>query len=168
VAIACLEALDERGVTVSPEAARLGISRTRWPGRLELFPGAPSVLLDGAHNPAGAETLARALEEMYSRRAVHLVFGVLADKDYPTILRALLPITRSLHLTPVPSVRSLPPEDYLPLARALCSDVRVYSTPADALAGARNAAGPEDLVVAAGSLFLIGALRTYLHGGTFD
>jgi dihydrofolate synthase/folylpolyglutamate synthase len=143
------------------------VSQTRWPGRFEVFPGAPTVVLDGAHNPAGAETLVRALQAAYPGRAVHLVFGVLGDKDYVAILRALLPNARSVHLTPLPSARSLPPEKYLDLAGALCPDTRVYMSPADALASARKAAAPEDLVVVAGSLVLIGALRAFLDGGTF-
>ncbi|HYX91035.1 MAG TPA: folylpolyglutamate synthase/dihydrofolate synthase family protein [Myxococcaceae bacterium] len=167
VALACLEALDERGIAVTPDAARIGLSRTRWPGRFEVFPGTPIIVLDGAHNPAGAEALARTLDTAYPGRGVHLVFGVLADKDHAEILRALLPHVRSAHLTPVPSVRSLQPEKYLDLARAMCSEVRLYGSPADALAGARSAAGPEDLVIAAGSLVLVGALRALLDGTPF-
>src|SRR6185295_18271991 len=77
VARACLEVLG-----VPDEAAREGLRTARWPGRLEeVRSGGRTVLLDGAHNPAGAQALAAALDALYPGRRVHAVFGVLADKD---------------------------------------------------------------------------------------
>jgi dihydrofolate synthase/folylpolyglutamate synthase len=89
VAVAALEALDAQGVTVTPQAVARGLTEARWPGRLEELPGSPPVLLDGAHNEAGAQALAQALPALYPGRRVHLVFGVLADKAYPQMLEAL-------------------------------------------------------------------------------
>jgi dihydrofolate synthase / folylpolyglutamate synthase len=68
----------------------------------------------------------------------------------------------------VPSARSRNPEEYADFARALCSDARIYTSPAEALAGARSAAGREDVVVAAGSLVLVGALRGLVNGAHLD
>ncbi|MGH2489340.1 MAG: bifunctional folylpolyglutamate synthase/dihydrofolate synthase, partial [Candidatus Limnocylindria bacterium] len=100
VAAALLDAVRQDGelrsrpVTVSEEALRNGMAAARWPGRLELVRGAVDgrdVLLDGAHNPAGARALARALGELGVRR-FPLVFGAMRGKRVAAILRALAPL----------------------------------------------------------------------------
>ena len=159
LALACLELLEDRGIRISQDSARKGLAATVWPGRLEELPGTPRTVLDGAHNPAGAIALAEALDAVYPGRKLHLVFGVLADKDHRPMLRTLFPKAAAAYLTPVASPRTLEPARYLEEARALCPSVQAFATPALALAAARAAAGPEDLVVAAGSLFLIGQLK---------
>lgn len=89
---------------VPPQAAYEGISQTRWPGRLEVFPGSgrelqtephgfgedPLVLIDGAHNPQGCKALGDALDRLLPGQPVVLLVGLLADKDYPAMLTALL------------------------------------------------------------------------------
>jgi len=168
VALACLEALAGRGVPVTPEAAREGLRTARWPGRLEevpLSPGAPLLLLDGAHNPAGAQALAAALDALYPGRRVHAVFAVLADKDLEGMALALFPRCASLHLCPLPSPRSLAPAAYADRARALCPDVAEYPSVAEALAGAAARARGDDLVLAAGSLVLVGEARALAGSG---
>ncbi|MBI3181302.1 MAG: bifunctional folylpolyglutamate synthase/dihydrofolate synthase [Myxococcales bacterium] len=162
VALACLELLGEGGLGVGPERVRQGLAAVRWPGRLEEVARRPHVVLDGAHNPGGAFALARALDELYPGREVHLVFGVLADKDYRAILRALLPLCASVQLAPVKSPRALPPERCLAEAAALCPAVRAHPTPALALAAATELAGEQGLVLVAGSLYLVGELRSLL------
>ncbi|HVE82787.1 MAG TPA: folylpolyglutamate synthase/dihydrofolate synthase family protein [Myxococcales bacterium] len=163
VALACLEVLADRGLEVTPDAAREGLRTARWPGRLEeLGPGPdrPLVVLDGAHNAAGAEALAAALDALYPGRRIHAVFSVLADKDLEGMARALFPRFASLHLCPLPSPRSLPPAAYADRARALCPDVRLCPGPAEALAGASGLALAQGgLVLACGSLVLVGAVR---------
>lgn len=167
VALACVELLADRALPSSPQSVSAGLAAARWPGRLESFAGHPEVILDGAHNAAGAEALARALDDLYPDREVHLVFGVLEDKDYRPILQTLLPRCTTVHLTPVPTPRTLLPERYLAQAQALCAHVQAYAAPAEALAGARSAAERgQGLVVGSGSLFLVGALRTLLRSTT--
>ncbi len=164
VALACMELLENRGLKISQENVRAGLAAAEWPGRLESFEGTPTVILDGAHNPHGVEALRRSLDELYPGRKVHLVFGVLGDKDHRPMLRTLLPRCTSAHLTPVPSPRTLAPERYADEVRALCPEVDLYGSPGEALTGARMRAEPGDLVVGAGSLFLVGVLRTLVLG----
>jgi dihydrofolate synthase/folylpolyglutamate synthase len=164
VAIACLALLSTCGVPVSPEALRAGIAGARWPGRLEELGGSPPVLLDGAHNPAGVQVLLAGLRSLYPGRKVHCVFGVVADKDRAPMLRALLPSCTSVHLTPLDTPRSLPPERYLDEARALCADVCAWPSLDAALAGARARAAPGDVILCTGSLFLVGSVRARLGG----
>jgi dihydrofolate synthase/folylpolyglutamate synthase len=162
VALAALELLGTVGLGVSPSNLLTGFASTYWPGRLEELGREPAILLDGAHNPAGMEVVVAALRELYPGRRVHLVFGVLADKDHSSMLRRLLPASESAHLAPLPSPRSLSPEKYLLESRLLCPDTRAYPSPGEALKGALGLAGREDLVLCTGSLFLVGALRALL------
>jgi dihydrofolate synthase/folylpolyglutamate synthase len=162
VALACLEALHSRGVAVSLEAARAGVASARWPGRLEEVGQKPTLLLDGAHNSAGVEVLLAALRELYAGRRVHLVFGVVGDKDRGPMMRALFPHCTSVQLTPLDTPRSLAPEVYVDEARALCADVAAWSDLDSALAAARRKAGPDDVVLCTGSLFLVGKVKARL------
>jgi dihydrofolate synthase/folylpolyglutamate synthase len=162
VALAALEQLDARGVTVPAEAAKAGLASARWPGRLEEVGRQPTVLLDGAHNPGGVAVLLASLDTLYPGRRIHAVFGVVADKDRAPMMRALFPRCASIHLTPLDTPRSLAPESYLEEARALCADVRAHASLEGALAGARALAMEGDVVLCAGSLFLVGSARARL------
>ncbi|AKQ67411.1 Dihydrofolate synthase [Myxococcus hansupus] len=163
VALACLEALQERRITVPPEAARAGLASACWPGRLEEVGQGPVVLLDGAHNPAGVEVLLASLKDLYPGRRLHLVFGVVGDKDRGPMMRALFPECASVQLTPLETPRSLAPEAYLAEARALCQDVTAWPDVDAALAAARERATSDDLILGTGSLFLVGMLKARLY-----
>ncbi|MCY1015173.1 bifunctional folylpolyglutamate synthase/dihydrofolate synthase [Pyxidicoccus sp. MSG2] len=162
VALACLEALHAHGVAVPLEAARAGLASARWPGRLEEVAGQPPVLLDGAHNPAGVEVLLASLRALYPDRRIHLVFGVVGDKDRGPMMRALFPKCASVQLTPLDTPRSLAPAAYVDEARALCADVAAWSDLDSALAAARRKAGQGDVVLCTGSLFLVGMVKARL------
>jgi dihydrofolate synthase/folylpolyglutamate synthase len=164
VALACLELLEDAGLKISRENARAGLAATEWPGRLEEFPGTPHVVLDGAHNPHGVETLVRSLDAVYPGRAVHLVFGVVADKDYKPMLRTLFPRCAAVYLTPVRSPRSLDPAKIVDEARKLCPSVKICESAPEALAAAKKAAPADGVVLGAGSLFLVGQLRALIRG----
>ncbi len=162
VALALLDVLAEGGVSI-PDAARVsGLREVQWPGRLEEVPGAPLLVLDGAHNPAGVQVLRAALSSRYPGRRVHLIFGAVADKDVRRMLAGLLPGMATVTLSPLQTPRGLPPSAYVGDAQALCPAVRVAESPAAALHAARAAAAPEDIVLAAGSLYLVGALKAHL------
>ncbi len=161
VALACLEQLSERGFPLDQEALRDGVRGTRWPGRLEEVPTEPLLVLDGAHNPAGVAALLAALDAEYANRAVHLVFGVFADKDSEPMMRALFPRCAAVYLTPIDHPRSKPPETYEALARSLCPQVCRVSTLTEGLdlASRRASSG---MVLVAGSLALVGEARRLL------
>jgi dihydrofolate synthase / folylpolyglutamate synthase len=164
VALCLLDVLQGEGAAISVAARRAGLRSVRWPGRLEEVPGAPLLLLDGAHNPQGVEALLRALDTAYAGRRVHLVFAAVQDKDVGQMLARLLPRMASAILTPLPNTsRGLRPEAYLALAQAALGEVCVAESPAAALekAVARAAAG--EVVLVAGSLYLLGAVKAHLE-----
>ncbi|MEW5739080.1 MAG: folylpolyglutamate synthase/dihydrofolate synthase family protein [Myxococcota bacterium] len=158
-ALACLEALGQAGFPLTTEALARGLSATRWPGRLERIEGTPPVVLDGAHNPAGVEVLVAALDELAQGRPVHLVFGVLADKDSTPMMERLFPRCASVALTPLPSPRSKDPSTYEAWARSLGPLISLHSSPRQALEAAQRRASPDGLVLVAGSLVLVGEIR---------
>lgn len=178
VAAALLDALREDGerwgrpVTVGEEALRAGMAAARWPGRLELFAaaaGGRDILLDGAHNPAGARALARGLNELGVRR-FPLVFGAMRGKRVAAVLRALAPLEPRPVFTAVADPHALPPDGLLRTWRRVAPHLRgaeagtTAPSPDQALQRAASLGPSTGPVVVAGSLYLVGAIRATLTG----
>jgi len=166
-ALAAAELLRDAGFAIPPEAMREGIAHARWPGRMELFPGIPPILLDGAHNPAGARALADSLED-YRRERLLLVIGVMGDKELAGLLDPLIPLAAHVYAVAPALERSLPAVELADACRARGARVVAAGTVADGLAMAGAAAGPGDLVVVCGSLFTVGEARALLTGRVFQ
>jgi dihydrofolate synthase / folylpolyglutamate synthase len=159
LALGALEMIGDAGFDVNERAVVEGLKKTRWEGRLELLQRDPLLLVDGAHNPAGAATLRRALQNDYSYRRLWLIFGVLGDKDYRAMAARLFPLADRVTLTRPPSDRALPLDRLLPVARSLHQNVETIDAPADALRRVLARAGKRDLVCVAGSLYLVGEIK---------
>jgi dihydrofolate synthase/folylpolyglutamate synthase len=157
VALAVLEALAERWeLAISDESIRAGLAAARWPGRLELLAGGPHgrVLLDGAHNPAGAAALARALDDLGITRPI-VVFGAMRGKKVRAVLRALTPLDPRFIFTRVDDPKAFSPDALAAAWRAVSGQPSLTAATAhDALAMAYG-----DPVVVAGSLYLVGEVR---------
>jgi len=164
VAVRLLEAADAAGVRVPGDAVEAGLRDARWPGRLELLSlaGGRTALLDAAHNPAGAATLADYLREAYPG-GVPLVFGAVRDKDHEGMLRALLPHVSHLVITAPATPRAAAPLDLLAVAARLSPGVAVTCEP-DPLAALDRAWAISPAIVVAGSIFLLGTVRPALAG----
>ena len=147
-----------------PQATRQGLESARWPGRLQLVPGAPSILLDGAHNAAGAQALAAHLALRGGPKPV-LLFAAMADKDLAAVLGPLVPHVASVVATQPGVKRAADAKDVAAAARALGLPAGAEPEPARALERARALAGPGGLVLVAGSLYLVGAVLATLEGG---
>jgi dihydrofolate synthase / folylpolyglutamate synthase len=149
---AFLGRLDEDAVTRA--AAEVEV-----PGRMQQVGEHPLVILDGAHNPAGAAALAEALPELVGPRRLVPVIGVLDDKDAAGMLRALLPLAEAVVFTRSANPRSLSPATLVALAGQLGGPpAEAVADPRAALDRARELAGPEGAVVATGSIYLIADL----------
>jgi dihydrofolate synthase / folylpolyglutamate synthase len=166
VVLAVLSALGARhGIVVDERALRDGLADARWPGRLELLDGrrvgVGRVLLDGAHNPAGAAALARALRDLGLARPT-IVFGAMRAKRVHGVLRALAPLEPRFVFTRVDDPGAHDPRALARIWRRVAGRVaEVAETPAEAI---RRADG--DPVVVAGSLYLVGAVRGMITGST--
>ena len=163
VAFSLMTELIGIGVRLDGRTMRAGLTGARWPGRLERlrWRGA-EVLLDAAHNPAGARALADYLREI-AWTDVTLVAGVMRDKDVTGMLSALLPCCSTLVCTTPPSPRALPAEALAALASQLPSAPAHIVAIGDPTAAMRHACEAGARVVAAGSIFLIGPLRGILR-----
>jgi dihydrofolate synthase/folylpolyglutamate synthase len=153
VAVRLLEQARATGIPVDLAALPSAVARTRWPGRLQRLPGRPALLVDGAHNPAAARALADALR---TRGPFVLVFAAMADKDIGEMGRTLFPLAAEVVLTRVKDRRAASPEEIARRVGAPARRAHKARTVAAALARARELAGPDGLVVAAGSLYLAG------------
>lgn len=157
-AVACqlIDLLPE-GLRVSDNAARIGLAAVRNRGRLEWL--APDLLVDGAHNPDGASTLARYLASLPRDRKRTLVLGGGFDKDIRGVAVALAPQVDRILTTVGTHPKARSPWEVAKELEGLTVPVYPAGDLADALAAARNG---EDLVIAAGSLYLIGDVRQHL------
>lgn len=155
-AVAALVELRRLGFRIPDRAIVAGLQDVRWPGRLERVGGKPAYLLDAAHNPDGCAALAEFLRAQPERPRV-LVFGVMRDKDYPTMLASLAPEVDAVFYAKPRLPRAEQPRA---LQKAL-PGVAARSV-RDALLKARLRAGPKGLVVVAGSIFLVAEARAKL------
>ena len=156
VAVRLLETLDARGVAVPPAAVVGGLEQVSWPGRLErrTLSGGRELILDAAHNPAGAAALASYLTSAGGTRPV-LVFAAMRDKDARGMLRVLLPAIGRVIVTRAANSRSADPDALAADVRAISPSVGVDVVPApvEALGAAWRIS---TRVVVAGSIFLLG------------
>lgn len=148
---------------VDDAAIRRGVARVHWPGRFDIVRRDPFLVLDGAHNPAGARALALSLREVFGDRRLTLVLGVSQDKDARAILAALVPLAHRVVLTRASNPRAADPEALVAALPATPAVVTTASSAAEALRMGLSA-GDTPIVCVAGSLFLIGDVLTLLAG----
>jgi len=132
-----------------------GIAEARWPGRIEHVSPNPDIILDGAHNPAGARALARYLERFYGGRRIWLVYGAMRDKAIDEVAGVLFPMATELVLTAPDTSRALRPEALAEFA----GRGHIEPTVEAAINYARTHAADEDVIVITGSLFVVGEAR---------
>jgi dihydrofolate synthase/folylpolyglutamate synthase len=160
-AVTAAAALARLGVADS--AIETGIARARWPGRLERVSERPEIILDGAHNPAGARALAAYIDRFYAHRRVHLIYGAMRDKAIDEIAGILFPRAHQVIVTAPQQARALAPEALRDIGAH--PDLRTAPTLRDALALVEDAS-PEDVVFVTGSLFLVAEARALLTSTT--
>ncbi|HSL22111.1 MAG TPA: folylpolyglutamate synthase/dihydrofolate synthase family protein [Vicinamibacterales bacterium] len=158
VAVRLLEALEYAGIPLGADAIARGLSDVRWPGRLEwIETSAGRLLLDAAHNPAGARALAAYLAETHPEK-LPLVFGVVKDKDVRGMVEALAPVVGSIVATQAATQRALPADEVAAAAREVAAALDIEVEP-DPLRAVRAALARSGRAVVAGSIFLIGEVR---------
>jgi len=159
-AAVALSALEIAGpsVPVSEAVIREGLRTVRWPGRFEVLCEAPTIVLDGAHNGEGAKALADLLESFRRGRKVKFLFASMQDKDWRLILDTLVPHAQEFVFTRVAMERSADPAslaDYVKAKRPC----QVIENSQDALESLVASAHADDIVMIAGSLYLLGEIR---------
>ncbi len=160
-ALAALESLRQR-LPITAQAVRMGLATVELPGRFQIVPGEPTLVLDVAHNPHAVAALAENLDAMGYFATTHAVFGIMADKDLAPILARMGPVIDSWYFTDLPTPRAAHAADLRTRWEAQNSRkdafASAHATPTAALQAAIDAADPADRIVVFGSFFTVGGV----------
>ena len=163
--LAVFEALRDR-LPVNAQAVRSGLARVDLPGRFQILPGQPTLVLDVAHNPQSVAALALNLDQMGFFPQTQAVFGAMRDKDLAQLLPPLLPLVDHWHLCDLPTPRAASAEGLAALLRTVSgarqSGLSCHASPVLALQAAAADADPAGRIVIFGSFFTVGGV---LKGG---
>ena len=164
--LAALEALRDR-LPVTAQAVRNGLALVELPGRFQIVPGQPTLVLDVAHNPHAVATLAQNLDQMGFYPRTHAVFGAMADKDYAAILRRMAPLVDAWYFADLPTPRAATAADLqsswgsiATLAGGIAAQAATscHASPMQALHAALERADPADRIVVFGSFYTVGGV----------
>ncbi|VTU23023.1 Bifunctional protein FolC [Variovorax sp. PBL-H6] len=159
--LAALESLRQR-LPVTAQALRTGLASVELPGRFQIVPGEPALVLDVAHNPHAVAALAENLDAMGFYPTTHGVFGVMADKDLAAMFERIGPLIDRWYFTDLPTARAAKAADLL--ARWQAQNTRgdasatMHPAPMEALQAAIDRADPADRIVVFGSFFTVGGV----------
>ncbi len=167
LAIAVAEQLGQFGFKVTPRQVERGIAETHWPGRFQvLAPSAPTeqreMVLDVAHNPAGAWALRSALSENFADRELTLVFAAMRDKAVQEMAEILFPLAEHVVVTHVENPRAASISELLQAGQRTGTPLQAEESVAAALARAREMSKPGGVIVVTGSIFLVGEAMSRL------
>jgi dihydrofolate synthase / folylpolyglutamate synthase len=166
-AIALLELMGARGLSMTEHAVRVGLRTVAWEGRLEVVEHDPELVLDGGHNPAAGAALAEYLTHYrmhHPAARIILVVGFMRDKDRTGFFRAVLPVADEVILTHVNMARAATIKEIRETLQGWPGQLHSASTPLEALACARRLASSRDLMCVTGSLMLVGEIKALLRG----
>jgi dihydrofolate synthase/folylpolyglutamate synthase len=143
-------------IPVTDESIHAGLSQVHWPGRLQLITrqSGQKILLDGAHNIAGAQVLANSLTQYFPGTKPTLILGILQDKDWEAICRILAPLASRILLVPVPSDRTANPDELSTACQ--CANPEISIHPSASLAAALSETTSDPFLLITGSLYLVG------------
>lgn len=158
-----VEALHLARFPLNSDVIRQGLNKVKWPGRFERI--RPNIILDGAHNPHAAASLADTWREMYRDEKATLIFGAVCAKDIPGMLKLLCPIAARILFCPVDSPRATPVEE---LIAALPDEAPPHSRHEDLKSAIQAAKTHDQPTLIAGSLFLVGAARALFTQGDYQ
>lgn len=161
-ALTSIMVLKEQGFAIDDGAIYAGMEATRWPGRLELVRENPMVILDGAHNPSGAQALADAVRLYFPGKHIHLILGVFKDKDVDSVAKILCSVASEITVTMSDSPRATEIAELERIVRQYHSVVDVKPSLKEAIPYAMKRLAEKDILIISGSLYLIGEARTIL------
>jgi dihydrofolate synthase / folylpolyglutamate synthase len=166
LAIAAAVELNRQGFSgVTARSIETGIRETRWPGRFQVIaprPGWPEIVIDVAHNPAGAWALRAALSERYPDRPLIFVFGAMRDKAISEMTEILFPLAGSVFATKPENPRAASPEEIRQAAARTGTEIECVEAVQSAVDRARNVAVAETVIVVTGSIYLVGEVMRLL------
>jgi dihydrofolate synthase/folylpolyglutamate synthase len=166
LALAAILELRKKGISIDNDAVVCGLASTTWPGRFEVINRQPLIIIDGAHNPSAAEAIARQIQEIFpDKEKRHLLFGVLADKDYRAMSNLLFGLFSHVTLTQSNNPRALKAQELSKIAQELGVSYVETDSVIDGLTAALNAQKKQDALLITGSLTIVREARPALLSG---
>ncbi len=162
VAITAIELLQAKGWNISEQNLRDGLLSVRWPARFELLRRSPIFIADGGHNPQGIAAVAASLREHFPNREITFLMGVMADKDIAQMLDQLAPLANHFVTVTPDNPRALSADVLAAMIAERGLNAESSSSVEDGVHRAIEIAGPDGIVCALGSLFLLGDVRNTL------
>ena len=164
VVLTIVNALREKGLVISDEAVRTGIASVSWPGRFELVARNPLFIVDGGHNPQCIEALVNNVRDYLNGRTLTVLTGVLADKDYSDMYADMAQYAACFVTVTPPNPRALEAKDLAAYLSRYGKPVQAAETVEAGVALAKELAGPEGVVLAYGSLYMVGDIEAAARG----
>ena len=160
VAVVAAKLASKQDSRINEMALHQGVALTKWPGRLERISQKPDVILDGAHNPAGADVLRAALDKYYSGKKICFIFGMMGDKDISQVITTLFRKEDTVYTVRADEgTRAAEPEA---LAKQIGPQAKAMHDLAQAYKTALAEVGEDGLVCVCGSLYLVGTFKKML------
>jgi dihydrofolate synthase / folylpolyglutamate synthase len=159
LAIAVLEELRALGYKIPDEAMRNGVSKTRFPGRFEILRRDPDVVIDGAHTPEGMRLLKSTFRQVYPGIKPLMLLGMLRDKNFKALIEIIIPIAREVVCVAPQGNRALDPDELATMVREHGIPASVAPDITEGFQRLLKKSSHDDVVLAAGSLYMIGPVR---------
>lgn len=158
--IAALMAIRDR-LPVSAQDIRNGLALVELPGRFQVLPGKPTVVLDVAHNPHAAATLAQSMEAMAYHPYTYAIFGAMSDKDIDGVLKPMIDLVDYWYCTDLPTPRAASAKDLAKRIQSMGKEALVFSEPGKAFQSALDKAGEGDRIIVFGSFYTVAGVMAY-------
>lgn len=164
LAINVIQYLNElKNLNISEYDIKKGLKNTRWPGRIEKLMDKPIFIIDGAHNEDGAKSLAKSIEKNFNKKKATLLIGMLEDKDIDSVLEILMPYFDKVITTTPNSPRAISADTLKEKIYKYIDNVVSISDIEKALEYTLKNSKEDDIIISAGSLYLIGTVRSILN-----
>lgn len=145
----------QRNITPQEKRIREALNNINWMGRMQLLQTDPMVIVDGAHNQQGIETFVHNLKEMFPSQKLLFVVSILADKDYPSMLKTIFPIAKTIYISKNESDRAAEIAEQESVILGLGGACKTAPTVGEAFRQAISDAGSDDIIIGAGSLYTV-------------
>lgn len=166
LAIKVLEVIERQGlINLDNKSIEKSISEVKWKGRLEVLRNKPLVVIDGAHNIQGIATLKTNIEKYFNYENIYLILGILADKDVEKMVEEITPLAKKVYAVTPNSIRAELAQDLKREIIKYNRNCEVYENYEDAFNTALKEAKENDLIIASGSLYMIGDMRKIIVKG---
>ncbi len=164
VVLTAIEELKSKGFSISSGAVESGLASARWPGRMQLIGRKPQVIIDGAHNALAVRAFRDSLHDLIGEKKSHIVFSSIIGKPVEEMAAILAPDAELMHIAPLKFPKGVSLEILKDAVQKAGGEYRTYPDVPAALAGAKQCAGVDGLVVVTGSLYLVSEVLRYYKG----